>query len=76
MRVRSGAGSFYINIDRVSTDEGDVVLLGTVDEWDARTLMTPGEFVRLGLLSLHPSVLFLLLRAGLKSLRPGWTRRS
>ncbi len=76
MKVRSGAGSFYIVIDRLAIDDGEIVLLGTVDEWDARTIMTPGEFARLALLSLHPSVLFLLLKAGFGRLRPGWTRRN
>jgi len=64
MHVRSGIGNFHIEIMRVVVDGEHLVLLGTVDEWDSRTLMTPGEFVRLALLSLRPGVLIFLLKRG------------
>jgi hypothetical protein len=65
MQVKSGIGNFHIEFDRVTLDEEHVVLLGTVDDWDSRTLMTPGEFVRLAVLSLRPRILFFLLKRGI-----------
>lgn len=43
MEVRSGAGSFSVTIDRATVKDAKIVMIGTVDDWDARIEVTPDE---------------------------------
>jgi hypothetical protein len=74
VEVRSGAGSFYVTFERVAIEGGQIVIFGTVDEWDSRTCVSAEEALDVMRLVLRPRVLFMLTRflisSGLKKLRP------
>lgn len=50
-------------MERVEIDHGDIVLFGTVDEWDSRTIVSPGEALSVLRLVLRWPVVRLLARA-------------
>jgi hypothetical protein len=61
LEVRSGAGSFHVTMERVAVDGETIVLHGTVDEWDSRTILTPAEAWRTLRVVLRWPVIRLLL---------------
>lgn len=67
MDVRSGAGSFHVTMERLAIDDGRIVLLGTVDEWDSRTIITPTEAWRVLRIVLRWSVIRLLVSSVVRS---------
>lgn len=60
MEVRSGAGSFHVTFERMAIEDGTIVVFGTVDEWDSRTIVSVGEALRVMRLVLRPKVLWML----------------
>jgi hypothetical protein len=60
MEVRSGAGSFHVTFDRMAIEDGSIVVFGTVDEWDSRTIVSAGEALGVMRLVLRPKVLWML----------------
>jgi hypothetical protein len=74
VEVRSGAGSFHVTFERVAIDDGQIVIFGTVDDWDSRTCVSAGEAVDVMRLVLRPRVLAMLTRflisSGRAKLRP------
>ncbi len=84
MIIRSPAGEFPITIDRFDVENDELVIVGRMGVWDARTHVDAREFLRLlGKLFFSPTVLlyavqapFFALRAlGSLRLRPDVTRR-
>ena len=62
MEVRSGAGSFHVTFERMAVEDGRIVVFGTVDEWDSRTMVTFGEALEVMRLVLRPKVIWMLAR--------------
>jgi hypothetical protein len=62
--IKSPAGEFPITIDRFEIEGNELVIVGKMGVWDARTHVEARDFLRiLGKLFLSPSVLFYALRA-------------
>jgi hypothetical protein len=74
VEVRSGAGSFYVTFERVAIEDGQIVIFGTVDDWDSRTCVSAGEALDVMRLVLRPRVLYMLtgflISNGMKKLQP------
>lgn len=74
MEVRSGAGSFHVTFERVAIEDAQIVIFGTVDDWDSRTCVSAGEALEVMRLVLRPRVLYMLTRflisSGLEKLQP------
>lgn len=70
MEVRSGAGSFHVTMERASVEGTTIVLFGTVDEWDSRTLVTPEEAWRTLRVVLKWPVIRLLMASLVRSASP------
>lgn len=70
MLIKSPAGDFPITIDRFEVENGELVIVGRMGVWDARTHVGPSDF--LGLLAklfLSPTVLFYAVKAPFLALR-------
>jgi hypothetical protein len=68
--IKSPAGEFPITIERFEVDDGDLVIVGKMGVWDARTYVGPRDFLRvLGKLVLSPAVLLFGLKAPFTGLR-------
>ncbi len=64
MLIKSPAGEFPITIERVEVEGRDLVIVGKMGVWDARTHVGPRDFLRvLGKLFLSPAVLFYAVKA-------------
>jgi hypothetical protein len=62
--IKSAAGEFPITIDRFEIDGSELVIVGKMGVWDARTHVDARDFLRLmGKLFLSPAVLFYALKA-------------
>jgi hypothetical protein len=62
--IKSPAGEFPMTIDRFEVESGDLVIVGRMGVWDARTYVPAGEFLRLiAKLFLSPAVLLYAVRA-------------
>jgi len=62
--IKSPAGEFPITIEGFVIEEGELVIVGRMGVWDARTHVGAGEFLRLlGKLLLSPAVMLFALRA-------------
>jgi hypothetical protein len=62
--IRSPAGEFPITIDRFEVEGDELVIVGRMGVWDARTHVPPRDFFAvLGKLVFSPSVLGYALRA-------------
>jgi hypothetical protein len=62
--IKSPAGEFPITIERFEIDDGDLVIVGKMGVWDARTYVGPRDFLRvMGKLFLSPAVLIFGLKA-------------
>lgn len=70
MIIKSPAGEFPITIEGFAIESGELVILGRMGVWDARTHVGAGEFLRLlGQLLFSPTVLFYSLKAPFLALR-------
>jgi hypothetical protein len=68
--IKSPAGEFPITIERFEVEKGDLVIVGRMGVWDARTYVPPRDFFAvLAKLIFSPSVLFYALRAPFLALR-------
>ncbi|MEX2129606.1 MAG: hypothetical protein WD871_15385 [Xanthobacteraceae bacterium] len=64
MLIKSPAGEFPITIDSFQIEQGELIIVGRMGVWDARTHVGAGEFLRLlGKLLLSPAVILFALRA-------------
>ena len=62
MRVESQAGTFILNFDQLEPAEGEILIIGKMGVWDAKTYMSPPEFLRLLLMTLTPRMLGFLIK--------------
>ena len=70
MIIKSPAGEFPIPIDRFEIEQDDLVIVGRMGVWDARTHIPPREFFSVvRKLVLSRSVLLYALRAPFLALR-------
>jgi hypothetical protein len=68
--IRSPAGEFPITIDRFDAENGQLIIVGRMGVWDARTHVEAGEFLRLiAKLFLSPTVLLYAIKAPFLALR-------
>lgn len=68
--IKSPAGEFPITIDRFEIENAELVIVGRMGVWDARTYVSAGDFLRvLGKLFLSPAVLLYALKAPFLALR-------
>ena len=64
MLIKSPAGEFPITIERFEVEGNELVIVGKMGVWDARTHVGPRDFLSiLGKLVLSPAVLFFALKA-------------
>jgi hypothetical protein len=62
--IKSPAGEFPITIERFEVEGSELVIVGKMGVWDARTHVGPRDFLRvLGKLVLSPAVLLFALKA-------------
>lgn len=62
--IKSPAGEFPITIERFEVDGRDLVIVGKMGVWDARTHVPPRDFLRvLGKLFFSPAVLLYAAKA-------------
>jgi hypothetical protein len=62
--IKSPAGEFPISIDRFEVEKGELVIVGRMGVWDARTHVSAADFLRLlAKLLLSPAVLLYALKA-------------
>jgi hypothetical protein len=62
--IKSPAGEFPMIIDHFEVEGGELVIVGRMGVWDARTHVAAGEFLRLlGKLFLSPTVLLYAIKA-------------
>ena len=70
MIIKSPAGEFPITIERFEIEAGDLVIVGRMGVWDARTHVPPRDFLAiLSKLLFSPSVLLYAVRAPFLALR-------
>lgn len=69
MRVESQAGKFILSFEQMEPGDGEIVITGKMGVWDARTYMSPAEFVAVLRMTLRPRMLAFLLRALLAGAR-------
>ncbi|MGE3147473.1 MAG: hypothetical protein AB7K04_00205 [Pseudorhodoplanes sp.] len=76
MIIKSPAGEFPITIERFEINQGDLVIIGRMGVWDARTHVPPRDFLSvLGKMFFSPAVLLYALRAPFMALRQKDTSR-
>lgn len=61
MEIRSGAGTFEFTPQSMEVKQDSLIIHGTVDEWDARTIVGAGELSGLLGLTLRSGALQLLV---------------
>lgn len=72
MLIKSPAGEFPITIDRFEIEGSELVIVGKMGVWDARTHLTPRDFLHVARkLFFSPAVLLYALRAPFISSRQG-----
>lgn len=70
MIIKSPAGEFPITIERFEVEQDELVIVGRMGVWDARTHVPPSDFFSvLGKLIFSPAVLLYALRAPFFMLR-------
>jgi hypothetical protein len=70
MRIQSRAGSFSMTIDEVTTENGELVLIGKMGVWQAKTYLSVEELRKmLAELRIHSSVIDFAVRFAFRSLR-------
>ena len=64
MLIKSPAGEFPITIERFEVEGSELVIVGKMGVWDARTHVGPRDFLSvIGKLFLSPAVLMYALKA-------------
>ena len=72
MLIKSPAGEFPITIERFEIEGSELVIVGKMGVWDARTHLTPRDFLHVARkLFFSPAVLLYALRAPFVSGREG-----
>jgi hypothetical protein len=67
--IRSPAGEFPMTIERFDVENGELIIVGRMGVWDARTHIGPREFLSLlGKLLLSPTVLLYAVKAPFRAL--------
>lgn len=66
--VRSAAGRFEVEIQKITVEGDSILLAGTMDGLDCTSVISGRDALRLGLLGLRVNVVVCVLRA---LLRPG-----
>lgn len=70
MIIKSPAGEFSITIDRFEIENTELVIVGRMGVWDARTYVSARDFLSvLGKLFLSPAVILYALKAPFLALR-------
>ena len=70
MIIKSPAGEFPITIDRFEIENAELIIVGRMGVWDARTHVDAADFLRLfAKLFLSPAVLLYALKAPFLLLR-------
>ncbi len=69
MIIKSLAGEFEVNIARFETENGQLVIVGKMGVWDARTYVTAREALGVMRKMLSPVVIFFFLRMPVLLLR-------
>lgn len=73
MKIVSMAGEFEIKISSFDVEKDQLVMVGVMGVWQARTYMSAREMIGLLLKSLTPKVLWFLVRVPLLLMRtPAW----
>jgi hypothetical protein len=68
--IRSPAGEFPLTIDRFEAENGQLVIVGRMGVWDARTHVDAAEFLSvLAKLVLSPTVLLYAVKAPFLAMR-------
>jgi hypothetical protein len=68
--IKSPAGEFPITIDKFQIEGAQLVIVGRMGVWDARTHVEAGEFLTLlGKLLLSPAVILFALKAPFLAMR-------
>jgi hypothetical protein len=68
--IKSPAGEFPITIERFVVEQGELIIVGRMGVWDAKTHVPARDFLAiLGKLIFSPAVLFYALRAPFLALR-------
>ncbi len=62
MRVESQAGTFILSFEQLEPAEGEILIIGKMGVWDAKTYMSPPELLRLLLMTLTPRMLGFLIK--------------
>ena len=70
MLIKSPAGEFPITIERFEIEGNELVIVGKMGVWNARTHLTPRDFLHVARkLFFSPAVLFYALRAPFIAIR-------
>lgn len=69
MIIKSLAGDFEVTISKFESENGQLVMVGKMGVWDARTYITAREAVGVMCKLLSPVVIFFLLRMPVLLLR-------
>ena len=70
MIIKSPAGEFPITIERFEIEKDELIIVGRMGVWDARTHVPPRDFLSvLGKLLFSPSVLLYALKAPFLAMR-------
>jgi hypothetical protein len=68
--IKSPAGEFPITIDKFETEGPQLIIVGRMGVWDARTHVEAGEFLMLlGKLLLSPAILLFAIKAPFLAMR-------
>ena len=62
MLIKSMAGDFNVSIDKFEIEQGQLVMVGKMGVWEARTYLTPHDVLGFVGKLLSPSVLLYVLR--------------
>lgn len=70
MRIKSRAGNFNMTVDEVGTENGDLVLIGKMGVWQAKTYLSAAELEQmLGVLKINGNVIDFVALFGFRYLR-------
>jgi hypothetical protein len=70
MRIKSRAGNFNMTIDEVGTENGELVLIGKMGVWQAKTYLSAAELEQmLGVLKVNGNVIDFVALFGFRYLR-------
>ena len=67
MEVESPAGNFVLSFDNMEVGDEEIIITGKMGLWEAKTHMSPAEFLLLMRLTMRPSILLFLVRVLFRS---------